>query len=171
MLKISVKERKNSPHKRSHSVSRNSLADKNTGEMGLDRGQLKKELSKFTRQFLIYMVLAVTDMVLGSLLFLYIEHCYDVVSKTYRPMENSYLEICNILEHKTNTSVSVGGRNDNDTKQMLTEMQEICNRKSMYIEHIVCELNQGTFSKWFEYTASIGFTVGKLVQSVYGHGF
>jgi len=129
--------------------------------MGLDKVELKKELSKFTKRFVFYMLLTVGDMVLGSLLFLYIEHCYSVIPPAYKPMEKSYMDICRLLnftkliEDTGNGSVSVEEYKNN------MRIKELCDEQQSFKEVIECKLNTNTFSKWFEYTASIGFTVGK----------
>ena len=135
-------------------------------EMSLDKDVLREDLSKFTHRFLVYMILAVSDMVLGSLLFFYIEHCYDKQPPTYLPMEQNYITICNLfssthLYQDTNTTTSNITHNDS---LVLDKIAKICGARASYEEKIECHLNKDTFSKWFEYTASIGFTVGMYIK-------
>jgi len=131
-------------------------------DMALDRDTLKKELRKFTRSFLIYMILTVCDMVLGSLLFLYIEHCYEIVPPKYLPMEANYIKICSLLEKSKLLEMQNGSLVTNQSAE-IKDIQAICDEMESFKQHVECSLNKETFSKWFEYTASIGFTVG------YGH--
>ena len=148
----------NKPKKRKKKFSTISI---HKDVMGLDKEVLKKELSKFTKRFVFYMILTVCDMVLGSLLFLYIEHCYSVSPPKYTPMEESYIEICSLLNFtKLEENTGNGSVSTNEYKNNM-RIKELCEEQDSFKEVIECKLNTDTFSKWFEYTASIGFTVGK----------
>ena len=133
-------------------------------EMSLDKDLLREDLSKFTRRFLVYMILTVTDMTLGSLLFFYIEHCYDRQSPEYLPMEKTYINICKLfsstnLFQQNNYTTSTVTQNDS---QILGKIASLCGKRALFEEKIECHLDKKAFSKWFEYTASIGFTVGTV---------
>ena len=158
--------------KRDVSEDNNSYTD----DMSLDKDQLKEDLSKFTRRFLLYMLLAVSDMILGSLLFFYIEHCYHRIPPSYRPMEKTYIDICDLFEttqlyrqqqQSTNNNINTTTTpvaattltTGNDTSKFV-EISRLCAERWEFEENIECLLTRDAFSKWFEYTASIGFTVG-----------
>ena len=143
----------------------NRRASVESQEMSLDKDVLREDLSKFTHRFLVYMILAVSDMVLGSLLFFYIEHCYDKQPPLYLPMEKSYITMCDLFSETDlyqNTNSTPFNITQNDSI-ILEKMAKICDKRASFEEKIECHLNKDTFSKWFEYTASIGFTVGKCL--------
>lgn len=131
-------------------------------------GELNKELRKYTKRFLVYFIFTLFDTILGSLLFLYIENCYDPVPRPLNNMEQDYTTICSIAESKNIGVIDDGDNNNNNTK-ILLQIVEICKKKKEYVNAQECELNLRTFSMWFEYTASIAFTTGKRITYRFGH--
>lgn len=119
--------------------------------------ELSKELKKYTKRFIVYFIFTLFDTILGSLLFLYIEHCYDPVLKPLNGLEKGYTAICDIME---NVNLPIFDENNNTEK--LLQINDICSERNALKERNACELSMGTFSKWFEYTASIAFTTGWL---------
>lgn len=127
--------------------------------------ELKVELKKYTKRFLAYFVLTLADTILGSLLFLYIEHCYDSVPPRLSAMELAYLFICDNMENIKDEGLfntTVIQTYGNSSVGNFTNIREMCEKRDEIEPRIACELTLKTFSKWFEYTASIAFTTGSL---------
>ena len=112
------------------------------------------------KRFFIYFIANFTNLWIFGLLFLYIEHCYDVVAapKSYR--ESSFVEICaerRRLLNQSDEPLSILSTNISDFH---SKLKQICESDTTVDEIIKCEFNTKTFIKWGEYITSIQYTIG-----------
>ena len=120
---------------------------------------IKQTLKKVKNNFLklgVLFVLLILYMALGSLLFLYIEQCYDVVKKELSSLEKSYIDLCDNITKLNHTMYNI-----TDTSGVITHMKIICLRMDPVKTMVVCEINFKNFCKWFKLSCSICLTIGQ----------
>ena len=109
-------------------------------------------------------------MALGSLLFFYVEHCYDVVKEEWSSVQKSLIDLCdNITKFNQTTSniITINMSNDNKTINnntdqivMVTYMKDTCQKMQPVKNDVVCELTFQLCCKYFELACTICFTIG-----------
>ena len=107
---------------------------------------------------------------IGSWLFFYVEHCYDVVKEEWSSLEKGFIGLCDNITRFNQTSsniITINMSNDNKTINnhteqigMVTYMKETCQKMQPVKYDAVCELTFLLFCKYFELASSICFTVG-----------
>lgn len=103
-------------------------------------------------QFFILFFLTVIYASLGACLFLYIEHCYDVVPAGLSLSEKIAEKLCMYLKLSSNTS------QENST--LHRNFTDDCKEYELSKVDITCILNGDNFTKWFKYTMSAIYTIG-----------
>jgi len=111
--------------------------------------QLVKNLKTSCKQFVIFLVVNFIIIVLFTLLFFYIEHCYDPI--TPPDSLQPYLDVCRYIHSNTTYS-------QNDT-QLLALCKQAFNHTQIVIE---CTLDKKNFFKYFDYYGTIAYTIGML---------
>ena len=116
------------------------------------------ELKFHLKKTVLYFIVVSGIICLGTYVFFYIEHCYDVVPKEMNFFEKSFWDICSAY----NRTVT-----DNTTQQNETLLSKTVYQFCVYevIEHkeseIHCTFDKKAMQAWFEYTTSIATTIGK----------
>ena len=111
--------------------------------------------NKFLK-FFIFFIFLMAYMVLGSLIFFYVEHCYDVVQEELSSLEKSFIELCdNITKFNQTTSaiITIIMSNDNKTinknteqSGMISYMKDTCQKMQPVKSDVVCELTFYSFA-------------------------
>ena len=127
----------------------------------IDEAKIKytQDLKYNSKRFIIFFIVNFSSTFIFGLLFLYIEHCYDIVAvpKSYR--EANFVKICAerrqlVLNESTRSILST------NISDFHTKLEQICENDTTVDEIIACEFNAKTFTKWGEYTMSIQYTIG-----------
>ncbi|XP_066935430.1 potassium channel subfamily K member 15-like [Clytia hemisphaerica] len=106
-----------------------------------------KNLKKSFKMFVIYFIVVLSIYIVLVFLFFYIEHCYDPVIPTKTPKHKLW-QLCQHLEKNLTMDI----HND-------TVLSPLCkNHREPY--RISCQLTTTNFFKYFDYVASISFTLG-----------
>ena len=108
-----------------------------------------KDLRKSCKQFIVFLLLNLAVIIVFSLLFFYIEHCYDPVTPP-DPLQ-PYVDVCRYIQNNTNYSQT-------DT-QLTALCKQALNHKPKVVE---CTLNKKNFFKYFDYYVSVVYTLGEL---------
>ena len=96
-----------------------------------------------------------TYMALGSLLFLYIEQCYDVVKEKWSSLEKGFINLCNNI-----TKFNYTTDNSTEPKGVLIYMKETCPQMYAIKSNNICKITFKCFCKLFGLTSSICLTIG-----------
>ena len=107
-----------------------------------------QDLKYNLKRFFIYFLVNSSITAIFSLLFLYIEHCYDVVAAPENYRESSFVEICaerRRLLNQSNEPLSILSTNISDFH---SKLKQICGSDTTVDEIIKCEFNPKTFTKW-----------------------
>lgn len=123
-----------------------------------------KEAKKHTIMFAVYFAVVLATLCLGSLLFFYIEHCYDIVQPTLNANDKALHTICHFLEESNN-------KTEKENSTTVGHIQKICTEIELTHEKIECVMNIHTFCKWFDFTTSVSFTTGMTTQFLALHAF
>ena len=125
--------------------------------------------NKFLK-FFIFFIFLMAYMGLGSLLFFYVEHCYDVVKEELSSVEKSLIDLCdNItkINQTTSTIITINMSIDNKTinnnteqSGMISYMKDTCQKMQPVKNDVVCELTFLHFCKYFELACTTCFTIG-----------
>jgi len=125
-----------------------------------------KEVKYNLHRFLAYGVANLLLLMLGSLLFFYVEHCLETkVPKTLNIGEQSFIEICNhhqkLLEKQQG---NISSPLVNTTAALFAnQIDLLCqHNKKIVLDERTCDLTVLEWYKWMEYTFSVAFTLGKL---------
>ena len=124
--------------------------------------KLKNQLKSSAKKFFIFFFLNCIVTVLGSLLFLYIEQCYDVVTPTLSPRESSFIDICNkskILSFN-HTESATNSSSSTYINKFFVDLNKLC-EQDKGIEEIKCEITKYSIINWMEYVYTIQLTLGK----------
>ena len=127
--------------------------------------KLKNQLKSSTKKFFVFFLLNCIVSVLGSLLFLYIEQCYDVVTPTLSPRESSFIDICNkskILSFN-HTESATNSSSSTYINEFFVDLNKLC-EQDKGIEEIRCELTKSSIITWMEYVFTIQLTLGKYIH-------
>jgi len=112
-----------------------------------------------------------TVLIFGSLLFFYIENCYDPVIPALEDHEVAYTQLCQIVAkydnfthngtttHTVNPNVSASDRNRHVAEVAL----KMCNMNPPKVNNRKCELTLAEVCRWFDFTTSVAFTTGKRI--------
>ena len=138
----------------------------------------QKEIWTNLRKLGIRFIVLVTYLVLGSLLFFYIEHCYHVVSASvHRPLEKGFYQLCNKInssrttptsEQNENTSFSLASQIlpseqlENAPSLFQQELRTICEDVLQKVPEYTCDLSFDNFMRWMEYVITVAFTIGMV---------
>lgn len=127
--------------------------------------ELRNELKRNIRTFLVFIFLDIIVLLLGTFLFFYIEHCVSPVQTTINPVQKAYNDICVLVNSTTTTSQPY-----NDTEGLLLQdnIKRICNetgRVGDTPQRIKCDLDKRNFAKWFSYSITVAFTIGKQLTA------
>ena len=120
---------------------------------------IKQTLKKVKNNFLklgVMFFFLILYMTLGSLLFLYIEQCYDVVKEELSSLEKSFIDLCDNITKLNHTMYNI-----TDTPSVITDMKRTCLRMDPVKTMVVCEINFINFCNWFKLSCSICFTIGQ----------
>ena len=117
--------------------------------------ELYQSARKYFVPFIKLYIISNAYLVAGSFLFIYIEHCYEVVPVQLTSLENGFNELCSNLNEMKSEPYNV---------TLVERMRTICNKTKIGPEPILCEYTPNTFSKWISYAISIGFTIGKFTS-------
>ena len=90
---------------------------------------------------------------LGSLLFIYTEHCWDNVQEKQTVYEFKLFKLCkNIVDHlevKNETTLSLS-------------IIKRCNSTYVPDRNKTCEVTMASFVKWSKFTSAVCYTVGRF---------
>ena len=118
-----------------------------------------REVKGNLNRFVIYGLTNLILLMLGSLVFFYIEHCHAVKPKNLNIGEDSFIKIC---EKHLPEMLS-----ENATSSATKAIHELCEEnKAAVLDERECVLNVLEFFKWMEYTLSVAFTLGKYMSSI-----
>ena len=133
--------------------------------------KLKEDLKKSSKKFVIFVIINLLIVILMTLIFFYIEHCYDPIS--VREASHDLWELCNLLHEQNsknttslnteNTSNTTSSVNTTKTSSVNTTNSTILTKlcvKGIEQTKMKCELTETLFFKYFDYSSSILFTVG-----------
>lgn len=128
--------------------------------------QFKQEIKKNYLRFNIYVLLNLTLMVLGAIMFFYVEECYFFVPEGSPESNKQCLEICEdlIMFNKTYSE----NIDHNQTSKALKNITDTCIKKctpEILPAEKRCTLDTIGILRWVEYTQSIQFTIGTLHNS------
>ncbi|XP_066935425.1 open rectifier potassium channel protein 1-like [Clytia hemisphaerica] len=137
--------------------------------------KFKSEIWTNLRKLGIRFIVLATYLVLGSLLFFYIEHCYHVVpAPAHRLLEKGFYQLCN----KVNTSRTTQNSEQNENisssgislEQLMNttsssslfeqEIRTICGDVLKQVPQYRCDLSFDNFMRWMEYVITVAFTIG-----------
>ena len=121
----------------------------------LKKAKWNKILKEARVKLLLYLLLHVTLVTLGALLFLYIEECYDPHKPTEDENENIQ-RATHMLRACANTSSSFS--------ELVTVANTMLTDWKNEYDDVVCKFNLHTFFKWLDFTYSVAFTIGKLIN-------
>ena len=93
---------------------------------------------------------------LGTLLFIYVEHCFDKVPKQNAPYESSFIDLCNDISRYHNTTKIFNQTENTVVQNALKE----CLPNILNNELTKCEITLDTFSKWAKFTIAVCCTIG-----------
>ena len=120
---------------------------------------------------IISFIIVVSLLMLGALLFYYIEHCYTPTPRRIEPHEKAYQELCarviliqsNLSQiNTTSQNSSINTSNSTDHKYELADYAiELCTNAKPRDYTRRCEMDISTLAEWFDFTASVAFTIGK----------
>lgn len=117
--------------------------------------KLLRRLREYALLLIVFLVLHLTILCLGSVMFYYIEQCSDDINgtRTYSSEEGATpsLKLSHLCDLVLKTNVT---STDNRRKE---EILQICSNSKEE-----CVLNGKTFRRWFQYCFSISFTIGAL---------
>ena len=121
-------------------------------------------------KFFIFFIFLNAYMALGSLLFFYVEHCYDVVKEEWSSVEKSLIDLCNNItkfNQTTSNIITINMSNDNKAINnntepigMVTYMKDTCQKMQPVKNDVVCDLTFLLFCKYYELACTICFTIG-----------
>ena len=122
--------------------------------------RLWKDVKHNLQRFLIVGIGNLLILMLGSLVFFYIEHCRDEKPpKSLNIGEESFIQICddpNLLKSSNETNLS------NETSIFLKNVVDLCAKnKKLVLDERECKLTVLEWYRWMEYTFSVSFTLGK----------
>ena len=127
----------------------------------------KQEIQANFRVLGVTFIMWIAYLVVGSLIFFYIEQCYHVVPAPIgRPLEKAFLEICDKLNTTLKMITTADAQNNATNKMNVTnetnayhEFRKICEQN--IIPSYRCDLDVESFVRWIEYVVTIAFTIGK----------
>ena len=123
-----------------------------------------KDLKYNGKRFLNYFLVNNLIGIAFGFVFLYIEHCYDVVEEPKSYRETGFVKICTerrrLLNETTKNATGSILSTDRIIGDFHTRLEQICENDTTVDELIVCEVNKMTLTKWGEYVMSIQYTIG-----------
>lgn len=127
-----------------------------------------KDFKRHLRIAIIYFCLFLIVMTIGTLLFFYIEQCYDVTPKQLDEFTTSYLRVCSLFHslqpyNATTGSVSTVSSNSSVLNQAIVDM---C-KKGKPKTPVKCELTGQSFWHWWDYTITLSYTIGRYLKILF----
>lgn len=123
--------------------------------------RLWKDVKYNLQRFLVVGIGNLLILMLGSLIFFYIEHCRDEKPpKNLNIGEKSFIQICNDpnLQKAYNKTHS-----SNETSIFLKNIVNLCGKnKQLVLDVRECKLTVLEWYRWMEYTFSVSFTLGNF---------
>ena len=127
--------------------------------------QFVKDIKKNVTRFFIYMMISLASIVVGAVMFFYVEECYFKV-----PVPPEYSQRCQELCDglvKLNTTFSMNLALTTDFIAGFNNLTDLCASKNCIekggVENKKCEMTDvKDFFHWFELPYSIAYTLGEL---------
>ncbi|XP_066926372.1 open rectifier potassium channel protein 1-like [Clytia hemisphaerica] len=122
----------------------------------------KLKLFKQLKYSAISFVIVFCFLMLGALLFYYIEHCYTPTPRRIERHEKAYQDLCaRVALLQTNLSLINNTSQSNNYKNELADYAiELCTNAKPKDYTRRCEMAISTLAEWFDYTCSVTFTIG-----------
>lgn len=114
-----------------------------------------KELKKHIRIAILFIVLFVIIMLLGVLIFFYIEQCYAVTQKKLDVDSQSYLNVCQMAQNSL-------GNSSEFTPELVTAVVDMCSKGRLAKPKVLkCKLDSESLWRWWDYSVTLSYTIGK----------
>lgn len=125
----------------------------------------RKDLKRHFLMAILFIVLHFVILLIGGLIFFYIEHCYDATPPVMDALTQNYFKFCQLMESVTlqdNQTLQEIGNTTNVT--LIKNSLDTCKLDKLQFQGLTCKLNSKILFVWTDYVHTIAFTIGKYLK-------